>query len=35
MKRDAALILPALQAGDGKGAAAMARKLLPFGQLRK
>ncbi|MEH3107297.1 MAG: hypothetical protein PGN09_08450 [Sphingomonas fennica] len=33
MKRDAALILPILQRGDGKAAAALAEKMLPFGRL--
>lgn len=33
VKRAAAAILPALRANDGKTAAAMARKLLPFGKL--
>ena len=33
MKRAAGAILPALRSGDGKGAAALARKLLPFGRL--
>lgn len=33
MKRNAAAILPALRAGNGKAAAAQARKLLPFGKL--
>lgn len=33
MKRGAAALLPALRANDGKGAAAVARKLLPFGKL--
>lgn len=33
MKRNAAAILPALRANNGKAAAAMARKLLPFGGL--
>lgn len=32
-KRSALAILPALRARDGKGAAALARKLLPFGRL--
>ena len=33
MKRNAAAILPALRANNGKAAAALARKLLPFGGL--
>lgn len=33
MKRAALAILPALRANDGKTAAALARKLLPFGRL--
>ncbi len=33
MKRDAALILPILQRGDGKAAAALATRMLPFGRL--
>lgn len=33
MKRAASAILPALRDNDGKAAAAMARKLLPFGRL--
>ncbi|MFD2429338.1 hypothetical protein ACFSUK_16760 [Sphingobium scionense] len=33
MKRNAAAILPALRAGNGKAAASQARKLLPFGRL--
>ncbi|MFC0202818.1 hypothetical protein [Novosphingobium soli] len=33
MKRAALAILPALQANDGKKAAMLARKLLPFGRL--
>lgn len=33
MKRNAVAILPALRANDGKGAATLARKLLPFGKL--
>ena len=33
MKRSATALLPALRARDGKGAAAMARKLLPFGKI--
>lgn len=33
MKRNAAAILPALRANNGKAAAALARKLLPFGKL--
>ncbi|TCM34506.1 hypothetical protein EDF59_11766 [Novosphingobium sp. ST904] len=33
MKRAALAILPALRKGDGKSAAATARKLLPFGKL--
>lgn len=33
MKRDAMAILPALRANDGKTAAALARKLLPFGKI--
>lgn len=32
-KRDAAAMLVPLRAGDGKAAAALARKLLPFGRL--
>lgn len=33
MKRGALAILPALRANDGKAAAALARKLLPFGKV--
>ncbi len=33
IRRNALAILPALRANDGKAAAAMARKLLPFGKL--
>lgn len=33
IKRSAVAMLPALRANDGKAAAAMARKLLPFGKL--
>jgi hypothetical protein len=33
MKRSALAILPALRANDGKAAAAIARKLLPFGRI--
>ncbi|HZF44046.1 MAG TPA: hypothetical protein VEZ48_11635 [Sphingomonadaceae bacterium] len=33
MKRHAVQVLPLLRGGDGKGAAAMAKKLMPFGQL--
>lgn len=33
MKRSAIAILPALRANDGKTAAALARKLLPFGRM--
>ncbi len=33
MKRNAIAILPALRAKDGKAAAALARKLLPFGRM--
>jgi hypothetical protein len=33
MKRNAIAILPALRGNDGKAAAALARKLLPFGKL--
>jgi hypothetical protein len=33
MKRAAMAMLPALRANDGKAAAALARKLLPFGKL--
>jgi hypothetical protein len=33
MQRNAALIAVPLRANDGKAAAALARKLLPFGQL--
>lgn len=33
MKRAAIAILPALRAGDGKQAALLARKLMPFGKL--
>ncbi len=33
MKRAASAILPMLRANDGKGAAALARKLLPFGKI--
>ncbi|PTQ10802.1 hypothetical protein CLG96_10395 [Sphingomonas oleivorans] len=33
MKRNAAALLPALRAHDGKAAAALARELLPFGRL--
>lgn len=33
MKRAAAAILPSLRANDGKAAARLARKLLPFGKL--
>lgn len=33
MKRAAIAILPALRANDGKAAAALSRKLLPFGRL--
>jgi hypothetical protein len=33
MKRNALAILPALRASDGRKAAALARKLLPFGKL--
>ncbi|WP_223262916.1 hypothetical protein [Sphingobium sp. SCG-1] len=34
MKRNAVAILPALRASNGKAAAALAKKLLPFGTLR-
>lgn len=33
MKRDAMAILPALRTGDGKAAAAQARRMLPFGSM--
>lgn len=33
MKRAAVALLPTLRANDGKGAAAIARRLLPFGKL--
>jgi hypothetical protein len=33
MKRSAMALLPSLRANDGKAAAALARKLLPFGRL--
>lgn len=34
MRRSAMAILPALRANDGKAAAGLARKLLPFGRLK-
>jgi hypothetical protein len=33
MKRHAAQVLPLLRSGDGKAAAAMAKKLMPFGRV--
>lgn len=33
MKRSAVAILPALRANNGKAAATLARKLLPFGRM--
>lgn len=35
MRRNAIAILPALRGNDGKAAAALARKLLPFGKLAR